>query len=145
MPKNVTPNMPLNTAVPKARRISPPAPSASTSGTTPKIKAKEVIKNRTQPQPAGFDGGFGADQAGVLFLFGEFDDENGVLAGQADQHDKSDLRENIIVHAARPDAQDGKEQAHRHDQDDRQGQRPAFVKCRQRQEDKEHAQRKNVK
>src|SRR5476651_2313126 len=35
--------MPLNTAVPNERRISDPAPVASTSGTTPRMKANEVI------------------------------------------------------------------------------------------------------
>ncbi len=43
MPKKVTPNMPLKTAVPRVRRISAPAPTATTSGTTPRMKAKEVI------------------------------------------------------------------------------------------------------
>ena len=40
----VTPSMPLNTATPSATRISAPAPLASTSGTTPRMKAKEVIR-----------------------------------------------------------------------------------------------------
>ena len=35
--------MPLNTAVPSERRISDPAPVARTSGTTPRMKAKEVM------------------------------------------------------------------------------------------------------
>ena len=43
MPNSVTPSMPLKTAVPSVRRISAPAPSASTSGTTPRMKANEVI------------------------------------------------------------------------------------------------------
>ena len=40
----MTPSMPLKTAVPSERRISAPAPVATTSGTTPRMKAKEVIK-----------------------------------------------------------------------------------------------------
>ncbi len=36
--------MPLNTAIPNDRRISAPAPAATTSGVTPKMKANEVIK-----------------------------------------------------------------------------------------------------
>ena len=44
MPNSVTPTMPLNTAVPSARRISAPAPVAMTSGTTPRMKANEVIR-----------------------------------------------------------------------------------------------------
>ena len=43
MPNSVTPNMPLNTAVPSVRRISAPAPTATTSGTTPRMKANDVI------------------------------------------------------------------------------------------------------
>ena len=42
-PNRVTPIMPLNTAVPSERRISDPAPVARTSGTTPRMKAKDVI------------------------------------------------------------------------------------------------------
>src|SRR5713226_6539985 len=44
MPKMVTPNMPLKTAMPRVLRISAPAPLARTSGTTPRMKAKDVIK-----------------------------------------------------------------------------------------------------
>ena len=43
MPNSVTPNMPLNTASPSVRRISAPAPWAINSGTTPRMKASEVI------------------------------------------------------------------------------------------------------
>jgi len=43
MPKSVTPSMPANTAVPSVRRISAPAPSEITSGTTPRMKANDVI------------------------------------------------------------------------------------------------------
>jgi hypothetical protein len=44
MPNSVTPSIPLNTAVPSERRISAPAPVAITSGTTPRMKANDVIK-----------------------------------------------------------------------------------------------------
>jgi len=43
-PKKVTPNIPLNTAVPNSCRDSAPAPVAITKGNTPMIKANEVIK-----------------------------------------------------------------------------------------------------
>ena len=43
MPNSVTPIMPLNTAVPSDRRISAPAPVATIRGTTPMMKANEVI------------------------------------------------------------------------------------------------------
>ena len=43
-PNVVTPIMPENTAVPSVWRGSAPAPTAQTSGTTPKMKASEVIR-----------------------------------------------------------------------------------------------------
>ncbi len=43
-PKAVTPIIPANTATPIARRISEPAPVDSTSGSTPMMKASEVIR-----------------------------------------------------------------------------------------------------
>jgi hypothetical protein len=43
-PETVTPSMPKNTAVPSDWRISARAPCAIASGTTPKMKASEVIK-----------------------------------------------------------------------------------------------------
>ena len=44
MPNAVTPIMPENTATPMAWRISDPAPLEITSGTTPMMKASEVIR-----------------------------------------------------------------------------------------------------
>ena len=44
MPNSVTPNMPANTAVPSEWRISAPAPVATTSGKTPRMKANDVIR-----------------------------------------------------------------------------------------------------
>ena len=44
IPNTVTPSIPENTAVPKACRISAPAPVPSTSGTTPRMKASDVIR-----------------------------------------------------------------------------------------------------
>ena len=67
------------------------------------------------------------DHAFVLFVLGEFDDQNCVLAREADQHDQADLREDVVVAAFEPDAGDGEQQAHRHDQDDRERQAETFV------------------
>ena len=36
---------------------------------------------------------------------GELDDQDGVLRGQADQHDQADLREDIVFHAAQQERQ----------------------------------------
>jgi len=43
-PKKVTPSIPKNTAVPSAWRSSAPGPVAITSGMTPRMKAKDVIR-----------------------------------------------------------------------------------------------------
>ena len=93
MPKSVTPSMPANTASPSARRISAPAPSAITSGTTPKMNANEVIRiGRSRSRTASTAASAPAI-AGLLPLLGELDDQDGVLARQPDQHHEADLRE----------------------------------------------------
>src|SRR3954465_13322984 len=104
MPKAVTPSIPLKTASPRARRISAPAPRAMTSGTTPRMNASEVIRigrsrsrdaSRVAPQewqrpgPRSLQGGLPRRPAPRPPLLGEFDDEDGVLAGQADQDHES--------------------------------------------------------
>ena len=43
MAKNVAANIPPNTPVPMEWRLAAPAPEAITRGTTPKIKAMEVM------------------------------------------------------------------------------------------------------
>ena len=57
------------------------------------------------------------------------------FAAKPDEHDEADLREDVVVHALDHDAGDRGEDAHRHDQDDRDRQRPAFVLRRQHEED----------
>ena len=44
--------MPPNTAVPTARWVAAPAPEAMTSGTRPRMKAKEVIMTARKRRPA---------------------------------------------------------------------------------------------
>ena len=144
MPNSVTPSMPLNTAVPSERRISAPAPTAMTSGTTPKMKANDVIRiGRSRSRDASSV----ASTERLPFLvqlLGELDDQDGVLARQADQHHQADLHEDVDVAVREQHAGDGTEQAQRHDQDDRQRQRPAFVQRRQGQEDADHGQGEDV-
>ncbi len=84
--------MPLKTAVPSVRRISAPAPSASTSGTTPKMKANEVIMiGRSRSRQASSVASRRRD-ARLPLLLGELHDQDGVLAGQSHQHHEADLR-----------------------------------------------------
>ena len=102
-------------------------------------------QDRTQSEAAGFDGSGEAILAvAILDLFRELDDEDGVFAGEADEHDKADLREDVVLHRAQPDAADRAEQTHRDDEDDRERQRPAFVERREEKEDEENAERENV-
>ena len=79
-----------------------------------------------------------------LPLFGELDDQDGVLAGQPDEHDESDLRENVDFHSGQVQTGDRTKQAHGNNQDDRQGQRPALVLCGQDQEHEDDRQGENV-
>ena len=56
MPNTEAAIMPPNTGVPTARRLSAPAPSATTSGSRPRMKAKLVMitgrkRNRAPSMP----------------------------------------------------------------------------------------------
>jgi hypothetical protein len=105
-------------------------------------EGKAGHQDGAQPQPGGMDGGLDGFLAADLQLAGEFHDQDGVLAGQPDQHEQADLGEDVVVAARQPDTGDGAEQAHRHDQDDRQRQEQAFILGGQHQEDQQHAERK---
>src|ERR1700758_4702144 len=59
-------------------------------------KGKRRHQDRTQSQPGGINRGLPAAMAAILELPREFDDEDGVLGGKADQHDKADLSQNIV-------------------------------------------------
>src|SRR5205823_6908620 len=108
-------------------------------------KGKGSHQNRAQTEAAGFDrGGEPIFPVSVLDLFRELDDEDGVLTSESDQDDKADLGEDVIFHRAEPDAADRAEQTHWDNENDRERQRPAFVKCRQEQKDEQNAERENV-
>ena len=98
-------------------------------------------QDRTQAQPAGFDRRLQRRAAFEFQFPGKFDDQDGVLAGQPDQHHQADLREDIVVAAGQPDAGQRGQDAHRDDQDHRQRQRQAFVLGSQHQEHQQHADR----
>ena len=74
-----------------------------------------------------------------IALARELDDEDGVLGGQADDGDQSDLEEHIVGQTAQVYGQHGPEDAQRHYQDHRKGNGPALVqRC---QGEKHHQQR----
>ena len=63
-PKNVTPSMPQNTAVPSDWRISAPAPVANDQRHHAEDEGERGHQNRPQPRPRGLDGGVVAGQPG---------------------------------------------------------------------------------
>ena len=64
------------------------------------MKANEVIRIGRRRVLRRLDRGLAAVLALLLGLLGELDDQDGVLGGQADQHDEADLRQDVDVHAA---------------------------------------------
>src|SRR2546430_9000205 len=78
----------------------------------------------------------------LLQMLGELDDQYGVLTRQAHQHQKTYLREDVVVPVVELQSRDRGQQAHRHDQDDREREREALVLRREHQEDEQHAERK---
>ena len=84
-------------------------------------------EDRAQPHPGGFGRRLEAVLAMLLVLARELDDQDGVLGRQADQHDEADLGEDIHVHAAEQEPADGGKQAHGHDENDGERQRPALI------------------
>ncbi len=140
----VTPIIPLNTAVPRDWRISAPAPCAIASGNTPRMNAKDVIKIGRRRIPRGRGGGFRCFLTLVaLPLLGELHDQDRVLGGQPQEHHKCDLSEDVDRHGAHIQARGRGQEAHRHDQDDRQRQPPALIVSGQHEEDEEGRSRKD--
>src|SRR6266481_5181829 len=99
----------------------------------------------TQSETTRFDrGGETVFVVAVLDLFGEFDDQDGVLTSEPNKHNEADLREDVVLHRTQPDTVDRTEQTHRNDQNDCEWQRPALVKCREQQKNEQNAKRENV-
>jgi hypothetical protein len=94
-------------------------------------------EDRAQAGPCRGDGRFKAGHPLFLCLPGEFDNQDGVLRSQTDQHDQANLDEDVAVESADIHADRGGEDAHRHDQHYGERQKPALVKRRQEQEDKD--------
>ena len=91
--------MPENTATPIAWRISAPAPVEMTSGSTPMMKASDVIRiGRSRSRLASI-AACDRRAPGEFQLARELDDQDRVLRRQADQHDQADLGEDVVVAA----------------------------------------------
>ena len=124
MPKRVTPSIPANTAMPSDRRISAPAPVATTRGTTPRMNANQVIRIGRKRSFTASSVASQRRNARLLLLLGKFDNQDRILAGQADQHHEADLREDRDLDPGQRDADHRAKQTHRHDKNRGQRQRP---------------------
>ena len=74
---------------------------------------------------------------------GKFDDQNGVLRGQSDQHDETDLGIDIVFLAAHEQREESAGDGNRRAEEDREGQRPAFILGSQDEEDAEQREGKD--
>ena len=71
--------MPPKTVVPTEWRPFSPAPLAVTRGTTPRMKAREVMRMGRRRMRGRLDSGFQNGSALFAQLLGELHDQNGVL------------------------------------------------------------------
>ena len=93
-------------------------------------------QNRPQPLACGVGRRLESIEPELIFsLLREFDDQDGVLAREPDEHDETDLREDVVVLSAKQHAGDRRQEAHRHDQHDRERQRHALVLSGQHEKD----------
>ena len=136
--------MPENTAVPSARRISAPGPVAITSGTTPRMKAKAVIRiGRRRRRQASTTASTGVRPCCSACLR-ELDDQDRVLGRKADEHHEADLGQDVVVLPAQADADERRQHAHRNDQHDGERQGPALVLRREHEEHEQHRKAEDV-
>ena len=77
--------------------------------------------------------------ASVYFVFGEFDNQNGVFGGQSDQHHQSDLEINIVLQSAERDAEICAEGGYRKGQQYGDGYHPTLIQgCKEQENEDEH-------
>ena len=140
--------MPKKTAIPIDVRAEAPAPVASTSGRTPRMKANDVMRiGRNLSRAPSTAASTMLHPFGSL-LAGVFDDQDRVLGSERDQEDEADLGVEIVggdaalaggdVRSADVGQRaDRPEQRERHAQDHREGQDPALVLARQNEIDEQ--------
>ena len=132
--------MPLNTATPNGTRISAPAPLATAKRHHAENEGEGGHEDGPQPRARGLDHRFQPALALVFQLLGELHHQDRVLGSQADQHHKADLGEDVVVQIDHPQADQRGKQAHGHDQQNGQRQRPTFVLRGQDHEHEQHGQ-----
>ncbi len=89
-------SIPPITVVPMIWRPTEPAPEAVHSGTQPRMNANDVIRMGRRRRRAPSSAASASGHAAFEFVFGELDDQDGVLGGEADQHHQADLRVDVV-------------------------------------------------
>ena len=92
--------IPPITPVPMARWLAEPAPVDTTSGSTPRMKAIEVIRIGRKRRCTASQRRLDQVLALRVQVLGELDDQDRVLRRQADHGDQADLEEDVVRHAA---------------------------------------------
>ena len=105
--------MPPNTAVPTEWRPGLAGALRGDERQHAEDERERGHQNRTEPDPRGFDRGLRNRQPALAQLLGEFDDQDRVLGGKADQHDQADLTVDVVGQAAQALRADGAEHRHR--------------------------------
>jgi len=90
MPNMVTPSMPLKTASQGAAHLGPGA-VRDQQGNHAQDEGEGGHHDRPQAELASVQGGFAARSSALAAVLGELHDEDGVFAGQPDQHHEPDL------------------------------------------------------
>ena len=138
---SVEPSMPVSTAMPIDFCALAPAPLASTSGTTPRMKANDVIRIGRKRERAAST----AAVENVVALFDaqlarKLDDQDRILARERDEQDEADLGVEVVADAERQQRRRGAEQRQRHRDDDGQRRDPALVLAGEHEVDEQEAQ-----
>src|SRR3984957_1325678 len=96
-------------------------------------EGKRGHQNRAQADTGGFDGG--VDNAAALFaqLLREFDNQDGILARKANEHDQADLAVDVVLLTAQRLRADGAQQRGRNCEQHDKRKRKAFVLRGERQ------------
>ena len=95
--------MPPTMAVPTEWRPYAPAPVAKTERQHAEDEGERGHQDGPEAELRGFDGGVDDDRPCFAKLLGELDDQDGVLGGQADEHDETDLAVDVVGEAAQDD------------------------------------------
>ena len=101
-------------------------------------------QDRPQAHARRFGRRLEAVLAVLLVLPRELHDQNCVLGRETDQHDEADLGEDVHVHGPEQKPGHRGEQAHRHDQNHGERQRPALILRGEQQEHEHHRGQEHV-